>query len=74
MIPLFSHMFTVFQMYSVLNIGCFLVFRFSCFGAVPSNEGSAMPIATLVAFVAMKSFSRGTWLSWIARPGPGRQI
>ena len=34
----------------------------------PSYEGSAMPSATLVAFVAMKSFSRGTWLSWIARP------
>ena len=34
----------------------------------PSCEGSAMPSATLVAFVAMKSFSRGTWLSWIARP------
>jgi len=42
--------------------------RFSCFGAVPSYEGSAMPSATLVAFVAMKSFSRGTWLSRIARP------
>lgn len=60
--------FNGFHICSVLNIGCFLVFVSAA--SVPCHEGSAMPSATLVAFVAMKSFSRGTWLSRIARPGP----
>ena len=58
----------------VLNIGWFLVFVSAASVPCQATKASAMLSATLVAFVAMKSFSRGTWLSRIARPGPGRQV
>ena len=52
----------------IFNLNCTPLQLVKTESQCPSYEGSAMPSATLVAFVAMKSFSRGTWLSWIARP------